>query len=488
MISQPTFKQKNYIQTILLITVWILGNTWTFGWFFQSLRDASLLNIIILGIVVIVLSIQLFCQGLLKIESTIPRFSLYPLILMLGGEIGAILLKWCLSIPQLILLCFILGSYGLLGLFITSHTWQKGLTVAIILACVIPFSIAFNSGLGFPVRVLTAHTVAQTLSDFQLSAVSSHDIIVMENGIAQIDLPCSGMKSLWTGTVFLLGATWLEKRQLGFAWLLVALANITFLVMVNVIRVFSLVVLIEVLQQRQIAEVLHLPLGVIGFIVAIGLSWLLLQKVPRYEQKLSGFQKTEHKQTKLNFSWLLSIIIILAFVGEFNFNQSPISKIESIDFPQDIKTDTLALTTTEAKFFNNKNTSFAEKTRFESNNISGSMLIVKTDTWQAHHPPELCLMGSGLKIDNMNSKRINDSINARWLSLQDGELSATYWFQSYGVTTDDFISRIWEHISHRNKTWVLVSVLFDDVENPDSVEIKKFTDSIYQTIDKSLNI
>lgn len=32
------------------------------------------------------------------------------------------------------------------------------------------------------------------------------------------------MKSLWTGTVFLLGVTWLEKRQLGFKWLLIAIA------------------------------------------------------------------------------------------------------------------------------------------------------------------------------------------------------------------------------------------------------------------------
>ncbi|MDJ0681310.1 MAG: exosortase O [Xenococcaceae cyanobacterium MO_167.B52] len=488
MISKPIFKQENYFQTVLLITAWILGNTWTFWWFFKSLRDASLLNIIILGIAVIALSVQLFSKGLLKIESAMPRYRLYPLLLMLGGEIGAILLKWCISIPQLILLCFILGSYGLLGLFISYHTWHKGLTVAVIAACLIPFSIAFNSGLGFPVRVLTAHTVAQTLSYFHLSAVSSHDIIVMENGIAQIDLPCSGMKSLWTGTVFLLGVTWLEKRQLGFRWLLVALANITFLVMVNVIRVFSLVVLIEVLQQKQIAEVLHLPLGIIGFIVASGLTWLLLQKVPRYNQKSSVIQETEYKQIKLSSNWLLGIVVILSLVGQLNFNQAKIAEIKSIVLPQEIATNTLPLTATEASFFNKQNTSFVEKLRFDSNSLSGSMLIVKTDTWQAHHPPELCLMGSGLKIDKMNSKLINDSINARWLSLQDGKLSATYWFQSYDVTTDDFISRIWEHISHRNKTWVLVSVLFDDWENPDSGEVKDFTNTIYETINQSLNI
>ena len=87
----------------------------------------------------------------------------------------------------------------------------------------------------------------------------------------------------------------------------------------------------------------------------------------------------------------------------------------------------------------------------------------------------------------MESKLISDSINARWLSLQDGELSATYWFQSDRETTDDFISRIWEHITHRNKTWVLISILFDESENPNSTEIQNFANTIYQTIDRGLS-
>lgn len=270
--------------------------------------------------------------------------------------------------------------------------------------------------------------------------------------------------------------------------LLVALANITFLVIANIVRVFSLVVLIEVLQQREIAAVLHLPLGVIGFIIASGLTLLLLQKVPQYNQKPLVIQEIKYQKAKLNYNWLIGIVIILAVIGQLSFNQSKIAQFKSIDLPQTIITQTLPLTATEAKFFDKNNTSFAEKLRFDSNDLSGSMLIVKTDTWQATHPPELCLMGSGLKIDKMNSKLINDSINARWLSLQDGKLSATYWFQSYDITTDDFISRLWEHISHRNKTWVLISVLFDDWENPDSREIKDFTNTIYQTINQSLNL
>jgi len=362
-----------------------------------------------------------------------------------------------------------------LGLFIAPTPWQKGLNLAIITACVIPFMVAFNSGLGFPVRVLTAHAVAQALSDFHLSAVSSHDIIVMENGIAQVDLPCSGMKSLWTGTVFLLG-----------------IANMLFLIAANMVRVMILVMAIEVFQQQQIADVIHLPLGIVGFIIASVLTWVLLQKVPRnYQsyQQLSELESEEinyqHRYKHLN--WLLVLVISLGILGQLQPQQFSKVTFKSIDLPSEIKTEKLTLTTAEANFFDNPANPLVEKIRFKTDNLSGSMLMVASNSWQSHHPPELCFTGNGFKVDQMDSKLINDSINARWLSLQNGELSATYWFQSAQGTTDDFIDRIWEHISHRHKTWVLVSVLFDDAENPDSNAIKNFSNTIYQTINQTFN-
>ena len=492
MISKPIFKQQHDWQPIVLIAAWLLGNIWTYQWFLESFRDTSALTLYLFSMGMIALLVQLIRQDFFKLASFKLQFRLFPIWLMLGGEIGAIILKWSINIPQLTLLCFILGSYGLLGLFIAPTPWQKGLNLAIITACVIPFMVAFNSGLGFPVRVLTAHAVAQALSDFHLSAVSSHDIIVMENGIAQVDLPCSGMKSLWTGTVFLLGATWLESRQLGFRWLLVAIANMLFLIAANMVRVMILVMAIEVFQQQQIADVIHLPLGIVGFIIASVLTWVLLQKVPRnYQsyQQLSELESEEinyqHRYKHLN--WLLVLVISLGILGQLQPQQFSKVTFKSIDLPSEIKTEKLTLTTAEANFFDNPANPLVEKIRFKTDNLSGSMLMVASNSWQSHHPPELCFTGNGFKVDQMDSKLINDSINARWLSLQNGELSATYWFQSAQGTTDDFIDRIWEHISHRHKTWVLVSVLFDDAENPDSNAIKNFSNTIYQTINQTFN-
>ena len=487
MISKPIFKQQHQIQAILLISAWLLGNIWTYQWFIESLSLGNYLNIILLSIGCIALLARLISTDFFKLESFEFRFRNAPFLLLIGGEISAIILKWSLNIPQLTLLCFLLGSYGLIGLFISPAAWQKGLTLATITACVIPFLAAFNSGLGFPVRVITAHAVAQALSDFHLSAVSSHDIILMENGIAQVDLPCSGMKSLWTGTVFLLGATWLEKRQLGWRWLLVAIANLGFLITANIVRVLILVVTIEVFQQQQIADIIHLPLGIIGFIIASVCTWILLQKVPIFStvRDVSNFSSAKNNDRQVKLGSIVAVVITLGIVGQIQPFTPDLAVAKAIALPPSITTETLALTTAEANFFDNPANPLVQKLRFKSAELSGSMLMVASDTWQSHHPPELCFLGNGFKVDSMNSVAIDNSINARWLSLQNGKLSAAYWFQSQQSTTDDFVVRIFDRISQRHKTWVLVSVLFDDVETPDSIAIKNFSNSIYQTIDRN---
>ena len=313
----------------------------------------------------IALLARLISTNFFKLESFEFRFRNAPFLLLIGGEISAIILKWSLNIPQLTLLCFLLGSYGLIGLFISPAAWQKGLTLATITACIIPFLAAFNSGLGFPVRVITAHAVAQALSDFHLSAVSSHDIILMENGIAQVDLPCSGMKSLWTGTVFLLGATWLEKRQLGWRWLLVAIANLGFLITANIVRVLILVVTIEVFQQQQIADIIHLPLGIIGFIIASVCTWILLQKVPIFStvRDVSNFSSAKNNDRQVKLGSIVAVVITLGIIGQIQPFTPDLAVARAIALPPSITTETLALTTAEANFFDNPANAFSPETK-----------------------------------------------------------------------------------------------------------------------------
>ncbi|NEP52253.1 MAG: hypothetical protein F6K65_27020 [Moorea sp. SIO3C2] len=194
----------------------------------------------------------------------------------------------------------------------------------------------------------------------------------------------------------------------------------------------------------------------------------------------------QFQQKSKSITWLLIVVIALGLVGQIQPIQEKVNAIASIQLPQQLVSEPLPLTEAEQRFFDNHALPIAQKQRFVYGNLSGSMLLVASSAWQAHHPPELCLVGNGFKVDSIKPTLLNQSVKARWVSLQDGKRSATYWFQSPQGTTDDFLSRIWDYIAHRNKTWVLVSVLFDSEHNPDSAEIQTFASAIHDAIHQSL--
>ena len=287
-IRPDTPNWKGLASTCLLIATWLYANSSALGWLFESFKYASSFNLMLVGVAVVAVLVQLVrlsAAGSMLGVSATPTLRPHPILLMLGSSaLGAIAFRWFVDIPQINVLLFALGTYGLCGLFLPPDLWRKGLPVAALVALILPFSAQFGSGLGFPVRVLTAQAVEQLLAAWHVSAISSADIIVLENGIAHVDLPCSGLKSLWTGTLFLLAATGLERRQLGMRWFLVWASSLLLLIWANTLRVLLLVLITHIWQQPQIAEILHVPLGLIGFIGACAVTWMLLQKVPKHSQ------------------------------------------------------------------------------------------------------------------------------------------------------------------------------------------------------------
>ena len=160
--------------------------------------------------------------------------------------------------------------------------------------------------------------------------------------------------------------------------------------------------------------------------------------------------------------------------------------IAPLNIPQQILSESIPLNPGEQKFFGNYPETQTEKIRFVSGNLRGSMLTVASTSWQTYHAPELCFTVSGIPVDRIERKQLTSAILARWLSLKDNQLSATYWLQSTQGTTDNFLSRISSDIRHKNQTWVLVSILFDNLENPESFEIKNFVTAVHNAVNLSL--
>lgn len=483
-----------WLAPFLLSLAWFFANISAVKWLLASFVEIPTPYKIVIGSLIVALVVRSLSQGD-RPPALSPKFVVrrYPLLLMLGASVCSIAAGCIIDIKQITILLFILGTYGLYGLLVEPNFWRKNLPIAGLLACILPFNTQLNSGLGLPARVLTAQVVEKLLSVFQIGAISSYDIIVLENGIAQVDVPCSGIKTLLVGTLFLLAATWLESRQLGLKWLAVCAVNFIMLVSANALRVVVLVLVAQVFQQPIYAEILHVPLGIVGLVSACFLSWLMLQKIPKISAakqiNLESQQDAEIlKNQPLAKAGLIAAVAVLAALSQLYHIESEKVAIAPLKFPEQIISEPIPLNPSEQKFFGNYPDTKTEKKRFISGNLRGSMLTVASTSWQTYHAPELCFIASGIPVNRIERKQLTSAIAARWLSVKDNQLSATYWLQSSEQTTDNFLERIRRDINHKNHTWVLVSILFDNSVNPESSEVQSFAKNVHNTVNYSLTI
>ncbi|NJO45835.1 MAG: exosortase O [Oscillatoriales cyanobacterium RM2_1_1] len=393
---------------------WLILNRTAGQWLIQALPEWSPVNQILMigaGIVLLFclqISLQIFLQfslgpfllqryrAHLKILWQ-PEMRRLPLLLILGSGVLSLGSQWFLTLEQIPAILFILGSYGLVGLWLQPHSWNRGLPIAIALSFILPFGVEFSTNLGFPARILTAEAVEQILHHLKIAALSSEDIIVLDTGIAHVELPCSGLKSLWIGSLFFLGATWVDRRRLGLRWLGMGAVTLGLLVLANIARVLSLVMVAEVLQQPEIADILHIPLGIIGFITVCGLSYGLLRGVPQItgEDQGSSVVLTPQRSLKLtdfkeyhrhrSSSYLDFLVLTACLLGLALFPAAPsfgsaLPDLNALDWPANLQMETIPLSKTEQRFFGQNSGVLTEKQRFQFQDLSGSVLFVASST------------------------------------------------------------------------------------------------------------
>ena len=488
-----------WLAPFLLALAWFWANISAVKWLLSSFVEIPTLYKILIGFLIVALVVRSIGNSVSAAleEDRPPGFSPNfvlrrdPLLLMLGAGICSIALQYIIDIKQVTVVLFILGTYGLCGLLMEQNFWQKNLPVAGLLACILPFNSQFNSGLGLPARVLTAQVVEQLLSMLHVGAISSYDIIVLENGIAHVDVPCSGIKTLLVGTLFLLAATWLEGRKLSLRWVAVGAANLLMLVSANTARVAVLVLVLEVFKQPKLAEIIHVPLGIVGLVWACFVTWLMLQRVPKFQpEKTSGISAKPNSEIVENHPLakpgIIAAVTVLAVMAQLSHVETSKMAIAPLRWPEYIKSYSIPLNASEQKFFGNYPDTQTQKIRFVAGNLRGSMLTVASTSWQTYHAPELCFVASGIPVNRIEKKQLTPSVTARWLSLKNNQLSAVYWLQSAQLTTDNFLSRIGSDLTHKNHNWVLVSILFDSSLQAENYEVKEFASNVYDTVKQSL--
>ncbi|MEO0803891.1 MAG: exosortase O [Cyanobacteria bacterium J06642_2] len=492
------------VNTATIAIAWLAVNADSLRWLGASLQDASHLHLALLGALVVGLGVRGW-QSRWQMTG-LPHWRWLPCCVVALGAIFSTLVRVGFGHGALSFCGFAIATYGLLGLFLAPRGWRQGIPAALVVVGLLPVSIQFGSGMGFSLRVLTAGVVEQVLTAAGVAAISAHDVILLENSIAHVDLPCSGLKSVAVGLLFWAGCSWLEGRKVGGRWLGTSIFCVFAMIAANVARVLALVLLGDVWQRRWLADLVHVPLGIIGFAIACALTWLLLQTVPKYTSETSTLETSDVAREELPMSALArwGLVAAIAAMAALPGAPPPITGVADVSWPRAFQLETLDLNSAERQFFARDPLASSHKYRFEWHDASGrtlkgSLLTVASPSWRSHHAPELCYVGNGLQVDRMQSVDVESGMTTgltpiatgaapfpvRWLSLAGDSRSALYWFQSATSVTDNLLSRIGAAIAMRDRAWVMVSVLFEQSHAPSDASVREFARQTRAAITRS---
>lgn len=500
----PLLRLTRLLTNASIVGLWI----WLYRPLFDYLaviftRDDFRTNQIVLIGVVALIVVRLRKEISRPRFDALPQLHLPALALALGGSLLYLACERFLDINTVSASLFVLASYGLLGLWMEPRRWRQGLPAALLLVGTLPFGEHMQTFIGYPMRLVTAAIVRDGLAWAGVASLGVDTILVFENGVSHVDLPCSGVKSLWAGALFLVAATWIERRRLNLRWLLTLLAFGVLLFVSNVVRVAVLTVVGEVAGWRLLAEMLHVPLGVLGFAGACAAVVALLRLPPSGETPSphgGGQGRGRARQSLTRPVWLAPLLAVAILAMALAYIPRPQTVLAQSasgwELPSGLVVEPVPLEPEEVEWLTRDGAESASRFRFEwrgdDATVSGSVIFISSTTWRAHHNPERCLMLYGLSLDDSRTHLVQADFPVRYISLGANQgnghslQAGTYWFQSAGRTTDDYATRIWADVAPERDRWVLVSILFDDVYNPHEADVETFYVALHDAVARNL--
>jgi exosortase O len=463
-------------------------------------REEFRTNQFVLAIVLVLIFVQFRQQRIRPRFDALPQIYLPGLAFALGGSVLYLLAERFLDINTLSATLFGLASYGLLGLWMSPRRWQEGLPAALLLIGTLPFGDHLQTFVGYPMRIATATIVQNALQAVGIHSVGVDTILVLESGLAQVDLPCSGIKSLWTGMLFLTAATWIERRAINLRWLGIAGLFGGLLFATNVARVATLVLVGQVAGWKMMAELIHVPLGVLAFVGVCGIALLLIRWQPSLSYIPSASVKPVNEQSGTfpvkRPLWLAPVLAVV-FAG-MALLYTPRSQTATAQagvewvFPPELRVQVNPMSPELYAWATSDGADFADRWFFEWQaehfRMNGSLLYLTSSTWRGQHAPERCFEVDGFTVEASQTVLFADDFPARLVLLRRGgtQVSALYWLQAADKVTDDFATRIWSDLSPDRQRWVLVTVLLDDVYSPDNAAVQSLAHTLRRAVAASL--
>ncbi len=493
--NQPPseFDLRKCLLNAILIALWfwLYRGVYPYLGTIFSKQEFRINQIVLLGVLVLV-GMQVKKRGLtIRLDSS-AQFYTPAIVMVLIGSALYLLSERFLDINTLSATLFGLASYGLLGLWMQPNHWRRGLPAALLFIGALPFGEHLQTFVGYPVRILTATIVGDGLTKLGIGTVGVDTILIFENGISKIDLPCCGVKSLWSGGLFMLAATWIERRSINMHWFLIGTTFIVMLLAANLARVALLVTIGQVVGWHLFAEMLHVPLGVLGFVAACSLLLVLLRwRVP--DRLVVNNRPADDYTSPIRPAWLTTLLGLIILTMALLYTPRPQTArahpSSDVEFTADWDATLWALSSGEQEWLARSGVQGAQRWRFRFGELSGSLLFVSSNTWRSHHRPERCFEVYGLQTDRSYTSLIASDFPIRVLTLSgdqgNHQFSAAYWLQSEDQTTDDYATRIWDDLTPERQPWVLVTILFDEVIDPQSGAATALFRSLEEIVDSS---
>lgn len=392
-----------------------------------------------------------------------------------------------------------IGVYGLLGFLLTPSFWRRGFPMVGLFIATLPILERLQKFVGFPLRTFTATVVHFLLQLVGAGNVSYSTIIITENYATTIDLPCSGLNSLYFGTVIFIAVAWWLRLKLNFQTILLALGFFCLLIVCNIWRVFSLVYVYGILHLTSSGDSIHIALGVIGFAVSCialwyGAEWIKKRDTDQPSREHIPSSSPISSQTALILC--ITVVCITGVITRVLFplqNQPSVAiQSESTQFVlPNTQVSLIPFSEKEKTLFLNKDVTFASKYSLNIDEKKLSLLLVKSASARSYHDPELCLQGLGYIILSNHSVPLTKSAIQK-LTLQTASDPGSqrgwvyYWYVSHDTVITDYSARVWNQVQHPGTPWVLVEIAGFEHDEPSEQEREKLFEEVTSEVRKQL--
>ena len=479
-------KNKEYIKdgvVILLFFLYFRSNViWTYNYFLQA---ASYEYVLLFLISLIVLWVATKGKYSFRKESSVSR-SIF--LIFFGAILVDLINIFYLHYQIISASAMIIGMYALLGMYIEKQTWKRGFFIVGIIALSLPFAEHIQTFLGFPIRLFTAKIVSLIMGLIGLISVSDASVIVTENNATSIDVPCSGIKSIYTGIIVLLTMFFLKRATWSLKLVAVVIVYFSLLIIFNIWRVFSLVYIYDVLSFPAFGNTIHIGIGILGFVVSTYILWYLIDKYTSKGIEQSDLRTQKERSYKKLYLIVLLIIALILDTSYVIFRADKTQQIQSSSIVfsvPNLELQEMPFNHQEKLFFVNREIEFSKKYTGETKSGQAfSLLLISSKSWRDYHNPELCLQGIGYKIDDSKIMQLAN-LRIRKLSLNDGKDTVLYWFVNKNKSVMDYSERVWEGIKNSEQVWTLVEVGFQgsvDLKNSDIAGLVEYLHASVQLL------